>query len=439
MSKLRFFLIIFISTTLVMVSCKKEESYNPVRIESIWTNTVDTVPHTITAAFTSNSGKATWIRIQGTGFTGLRKVIVNGFNSYINPNYVLDNSITFQLSDSIPTGPDVKVDSLLNTIQVVTVHGSATYRNFVLKNPNKMPGISSVSYTMPNVGDIIYINGNYLDNSTEVSFPNGSNARIPATILANSRTQIKVQVPAGAGSTGAIKVVNGSGDIFFSPSYMFYKSGVFMHSFKEPSVVTGSPNNVTYYNSAQIQTATGLASNPDSALSIPAAAGNVAVTTSNAWTGFFRFLANKGFQNVINKGGDITGSTSIANLAIQFDLYVNQPWKSGVLALRMDKNQGGINQVWIYNIEPWTTTAPLTFTNGWTTITIPFSNFTGLGLGTLDAYITQITTQYASGTHSLLGFVNQDINADGHTATPLTGFQLFIANLRLVPITKPTN
>jgi hypothetical protein len=106
----------------------------------------------------------------------------------------------------------------------------------------------------------------------------------------------------------------------------------------------------------------------------------------------------------------------------------------------MDKNQGGINQTWIYNFQPWTTTAPFTFTNGWTTVTVPFSNFTGLAQGTLSAYITQITTQYAaSGSHSILGFINADnINADGHPAVALTNFQLIVANLRLVPTTKDT-
>jgi hypothetical protein len=431
MSKFRFFLMMIIFATLVVTSCKKEVSYNPVRIESVWTNTVDTVPHTLTSV---NINKV-WIRLQGTGFSGLQKVLCNGFSSYINPNYVTDNSITFLLSDSIPTGLDVKVDSLKNTIKVITSHGSATYYNFVLKDNNKTPGVSSISYTMPQVGDYIYLNGNYLGETTEVSFPNGSNPRIPASFTIVSKNQLKVQVPVGAGSPGSIKVVS-NGDTYYSPSYMFYTNGIFLHSFKE-GVTTGAPNNVSYYNAAQIEAITGLTSNPDSALAIPIAAGSVAVTTSGAWTGFFRFLANVGFQRVINKGGSITGSTSIANLAIQFDLYMNQPWTSGVLALRMDKNQGGINQTWIYNIEPWTPTAPITFTNGWTTITVPFSNFTGLGLGTLDAYITQITAQYAAtGSHSLLGFVNQDINADGHTATALTNFQLLIANVRLVPTYK---
>jgi hypothetical protein len=68
-------------------------------------------------------------------------------------------------------------------------------------------------------------------------------------------------------------------------------------------------------------------------------------------------------------------------------------------------------------------------------MTVKFSQFNGLQLGTLSDYIDLLETNASR--QQIFGFVNYDVNADGHTANVIEGFQMFMANVRLVPITVP--
>jgi hypothetical protein len=430
-SKIRFFLIFSALITVLVSSCKKtDDTYNPLHIDAVWTNMLDTVPHVITSAYLSQ-----WIRVNGTGFTGLQAVLCNGISVSVYPTYVTDTDITFQLPSSLLTGDDVTIDSLNNTIMLVTNHGSVTY-NFIIRDENKEPSITSVSYTMPNVGDSIYLIGSYLSHTTEVYFP-AESGYVSANFRVINKTRIKVQVPVGAGAAGAIKHISDeAAAAVFSPQYMYYKTGIFLHSFKESAMVSGGYGNLGFYDATSLAAATGLSSNPDSAVSIPVTETNVAVATGNdVKVGYFKFLANIGFTKVIDNGGSIVGTTSLENLAVQFDLYMNQPWKSGAIALRMNKNVNGANASYIYNITPWTSDDPVNFDDGWTTVTVPFSSFKDLALGTLTSYISTIKT---NSYQSLFGFFNYDENSDGHTPTALTSFRMFVANVRLVRTNKPT-
>ena len=42
------------------------------------------------------------IRLEGSGFMGMKKVFVNGFDTYFNRAYVSDNSMLIQLSSKTP-------------------------------------------------------------------------------------------------------------------------------------------------------------------------------------------------------------------------------------------------------------------------------------------------------------------------------------------------
>jgi hypothetical protein len=151
------------------------------------------------------------------------------------------------------------------TIRVVTSHGEGIYRDFIFKDKNKMPAISGVSYTLPEVGDVITIEGNNLENTTEVYFPaaTGEVAADPSTIVPKTRS-VQVTVPVGTGdASGAIRIVC-NGDSFYSPSYMFFHKGVFFHTFQEEGIKTGNQGNVKYYYSKEeVATATGLSQNPE--------------------------------------------------------------------------------------------------------------------------------------------------------------------------------
>lgn len=112
--------------TLILSSCTSEITYNPVKINSVWTNQVDTAKlygeqHEISSI---NIGR--WIRINGTGFTGLTKVLCNGVSAGFNTTYVTDESITLFIPSTTPVPGD-------STLTVITSHGEYTYKPFVFK------------------------------------------------------------------------------------------------------------------------------------------------------------------------------------------------------------------------------------------------------------------------------------------------------------------
>jgi hypothetical protein len=416
-------------SSVFFASCEDSDGESAVVINSVWTNQLDVESAPITASY-----NGLWVRLEGSGFSGLQAIYCNGVKCDFQPTFVTENYITFQIASTVPQNSDVEDEAERGTIRVVTNHGEGIYRDFLFKDKNKMPAISGVSYTLPEVGDVITIEGNNLENTTEVYFPAaaGEVAADPSTIVANTRS-VQVTVPAGTGdASGAIRIVC-NGDPFYSPSYMFFHKGVFIHTFSEADIITGSQSHTKYVGKEAVATATGLSQNPENAISWKASPSTVSV--GNSYFGYVRFLANKGFRWLIeNSDGAITGDMKLADLAIQFDLYCNVPWSSGVLVLRMDKDRGGANQQFVYNLSPWSVGNPYTFA-GWRTMTVKFSQFNGLQLGTLSDYIDLLETK--AGRQQIFGFINYDVNADGHTANVIEGFQMFMANVRLVPITVP--
>lgn len=112
--------------TLAFASCTYEVTYNPVKINSVWTNQVDTMKlygaqHEITSM---NVGR--WIRLNGTGFTGLTKILCNGVSASFVSTYMTDTNITFLIPATIPVPGD-------STLTVITNHGEYTYKPFVFK------------------------------------------------------------------------------------------------------------------------------------------------------------------------------------------------------------------------------------------------------------------------------------------------------------------
>lgn len=415
-------------------SCQKDDDQG-VFISSVWTNQLDTESQQISSSYTG-----LWVRLEGGGFSGLKGILCNGKSADFNPVYATDRYIIFQIPSSVPLANEVD-ESIANTIQVISENGRGVYRGFIFKDKNRMPSIKSVSYTMPSPGDVITITGSNLLQVDEIYFPSSAGEVQATEYTLASNSKIQVTVPQGVGDkSGAIRI-GSTGDSFFSPAYMFYKEGVFLHDFTE--VQTGANNNASVISDATtIANLTGLTNNPDYMLAIPSAAADFAVAASNtvgstSGTPFFRFLGGKGLQNVIDNvtgENDITGATELLNLAIQFDMYMPQPWSSGAVVLKMNKDMGTTNGSRVKCLTPANVGGgPYTF-SGWETFTINFSDFPTLSLGTLNDYVTSTIT---GTTQAFIAFCNYDVNAD-YTPSALTGFQFFVANVRLVPTTVPT-
>ncbi|WEK17773.1 MAG: glycan-binding surface protein [Candidatus Pedobacter colombiensis] len=409
---------IFLSC-LGLSSCKKDNS-KTIQINSVWSNEINVESKQIHAAYFNS-----WIRLHGEGLTGLQKIYFNGTDIPFNPNYVTDNDILVKVP-GIATGVAVQDQQQLNTVRILTLNGEAIYHDFIFKDPNKIPSVASVSNTMPYPGEVIEVSGGNLDNVTKVYFP----GNIEAEIKSVTSKIVKVGVPNNVDRnlSGAMKVV-ADGDEFLSPPYMFYQKGIFLKTFTEDVMsVNGSANIKIYSTPSSISTITNLSINPDVILAIPEVSKNVAV--SSAWTGYFKYNPSAALQKIINDpSSGITGSSSLQNLAFQFDLYMNQSWSSGYISFCINKNAGATTAAYRYNIYSSATTASFDFNGGWKTITVPFGNFKSLALGSLADYIGVITS---NNYEALIGFSNYNPENDGHTAKALSNFQMFIANVRIV-------
>lgn len=413
-------------------SCEDDEQTS-VSINSVWTNQLDVESTQIDASYND-----LWVRLEGNGFSGLQAIYCNGVRCDFQTTFVTDNYITFLIPTTVPQNADVENEAERGTIRLVTNHGEAVYRDFLFKDKNKMPAISSVSHTLPVPGQTIVVKGNNLGGTTEVYFP-GENGEIVSTqIEIVSAQEVAVVVPQGTGSvSGALRVVC-NGDNFYSPSYMFFRKGIFLNTFTEDVMIAGGSSRMKIYASkTDLMAATGgtAVNTPESGISFDAAPADVPVAANNnAQYAHFKFWLGKGIRKVIDSGA-MGASTTLNNIAIQFDLYMLTPWTSGVIGLKLNKNNAGINSANVYNIASWSVGKPVVFNGRWQTITVKFSDYPTLSTAqNLTAFIEFVES---GSKEQLLGFYNFDVNADGHTATLLTGFQMFIANMRIVPTTVP--
>ncbi|MBP1619114.1 MAG: hypothetical protein H6Q14_2941 [Bacteroidetes bacterium] len=398
-----------------------------VGVYSVWTSQEGTTSTEITGSYLGRR-----IRLKGFGFTGLTAVYCNGLKASYNTSYVSDNSITFTIPTTTPIAEDMTDTTSMNVIKVVTNHGNA-YFSFTFK---KTSVITKVSNTLPNEGDVITLTGNYLLTTTAVSFPS-SNGYVDATeFTVVDKTTVTAVTPSGVGDiSGSIRILCNEGDTVYSPAYMFYENGIFLKSFKESYIVASPSNGAILGDSASIAQLTGLAQNPDTVLAFPAQAGSIAIKTSlSSLNSFIKWYPSLAISAMLKKtSSEITSSTSMEDLAIQFDLYSPYSWSSGAIPYKHDKNYSTKTSALVYNYLPWSVGSPYTFSSGWETVTINFSDFTGITLTSIGASTIATT----SGLQSLIGFINIDANGDGHTATVMNQFQLFIANVRIVPTETP--
>ena len=106
------------------------------------------------------------IRIEGEGFTGLRNILINGYDSYFNTAYLTNNSVIVRVGNDTPTTNAPDADR--NTITLIKDATSLVY-SFNIRS--SAPSISSISNTLPKVGEPIIVNGKGLEEVYKVVFP----------------------------------------------------------------------------------------------------------------------------------------------------------------------------------------------------------------------------------------------------------------------------
>ena len=426
-----------------MFSCSDDD--DDVRIYSVWSNMLGEDARQITSVYTG-----TWIRLDGSGFSGLRAIYCNGLQvTEYNSTYMSDSHLTFKVPSGVPMAHEIEDESVRNTIRILTSHGEGVYRNFIFKDVNKMPSVTDVSYTLPEAGDFITIMGKYLNSTSAVYFPgnDGNEVQVPYIegnedlVISGDGAQVTVRVPEGVGErSGSLRIEMAEiGDNYYTPNYMFHDKAMFVHDYDGTSalnygVSSGAPMNCAYYPADAPEASEVPAGAKAYVFSITAGAPATfpVVADNNSPFGYFRFNTGKQLEYLIGQSnGEFARETDARKVALQADIYMNHDWSTGIVGWRMNKNGGRGNGESAWNVASWTNNKPYKFNGHWKTLTFPIhTKFVTLGEA-VDAWSAD------SGIHSLFTILNFDILSTGLTMKEAADFRMFVTNLRLVSYVTP--
>ncbi len=280
------------------------------------------------------------IRIEGSGFTGLKRVYINGYSTYFNVVFVSDTSMLITVSGDTPT---IEADpALRNTIRFVNDNSEVVF-SFPIRSSS--PVITNISNTMPNAGETITVTGTGLTEISKVVFP--GNVETTTGIVSDPDGEFfTVVVPNGVSENGGSIFVQSSNGGAYSPAYFNFKKGLLLNF--------DGQGTHGYWNTTTMPSMIG----PDDLLSIASGIGNISQgkyvphhpdrlpafaaeknRCTEVWT------AGNGVDNWRTQLTPyIPASTSLSKVALQFDIYVPEEWKdSGFLKICLINNFNGEN------------------------------------------------------------------------------------------------
>ena len=106
------------------------------------------------------------IRVEGSGFYGIKKIYVNGYDTYFNRTYVTDNNVIFQLNDDTPISEAAPEERDL--IRFVKDGAEGTF-NFTIRAASAT--ITHISNTLPQAGETVTVYGTNLHETSRITLP----------------------------------------------------------------------------------------------------------------------------------------------------------------------------------------------------------------------------------------------------------------------------
>lgn len=387
------------------------------------------------------------LRLEGSGFAGLRKVYINGHETYFNPVMVSDGSMLVSVSKETPVA-DAPEDSR-NKIRLVK---TATEYTFDFEIRDAAPSVSSVSNTLPLVGEEITIYGKGLTEIEKVTFPGG--VVVTEGIISDEDGEYcKVKMPAGVTESGSLFVEGANGGAY-SPAYFNFKGGIILNFDGQGEQgfwswsATGSMLNDEDLEDApvgegNVSQGKYCAHRPARLASFPKGKNRL----TEVWT------AGNGVDNWRGQLATlIDPSTPVNEVAFQFDIYVPEAWiNSGYLKICLENGfNGGEWERDCYNYVPWIVDGDVVpfKTTGWMTVTIPFSKFYAFSDVEEGYTFEDVLAKREAASYQNFGimFENSDIkmaNVTGNSAdtkefeSAETSVKVYTDNWRVVPLTTP--
>lgn len=365
------------------------------------------------------------IRLEGSGFAGVKHVYINGYEIYFNPVFVTNTNMILTIPKDVPT---INVPSdVKNTIRLEKSKSNSFTFHFDIRS--SAPMITSISNTMPEPGDWITIYGSGLEDITSVTFP--GNVKVTDGIISDNEEgkYCIVKVPEGVSNDGGSVLVIGANGGAYSPAYFNFKKGVFQNfdDVNNYSWASGIDNAGTPLTAVIPTTGDG-----------PKSQGGYQCFNVNGDT----LAANTDVRYWTNSTNwpskmlsVIPASTPASECGIQMDIYVEGDWNSGIIRMVMADGYGTDRYSMIY--RPWYVNGSVVhFQNPgcWFTITLPFSNssdYKGKTFG-------DVVSSMAKAPYKQSGPWFQNIGVPGVVDPKATSVKIYFDNLRVVPLNTPT-
>ena len=352
---------------LFFTSCSSDDSEGgPITISKVY---LEDVNSTVPDREISFARLGQLLRIEGSGFIGLKRIFINGYQTSFNPVYVSDTSLLVRVSGDTPTIE--AEEDVRNTIRLVNDSNEAMI-SFEIRS--SAPTISKISNTLPNPGEEITVYGTGLIEVSKVVFPGDVEVTSGITYDTEDGEFFTVTMPEGVSESGGSIYVETANGGAYSPAFFNFREGVILNfdgmgaigefgdtirqdELESASIGEGNVSQGTYvaHRPARIETFEAGKNR----------ASEVFTTGSESWrTQFTPF---------------IPASTPLDQVAFQFDVYVPDAWAgSGFLKILLINNfNGGEWAGGVYNYVPWIVDGEIEpfQTEGWTTVTIPFTDF----------------------------------------------------------------
>ncbi|MDP5202267.1 glycan-binding surface protein [Flavobacterium sp. DG2-3] len=383
------------------------------------------------------------LRIEGSGFEGLKKVYINGYSTYFNVVFVSNNSMLVSVSADTPildADPSVR-----NTIRFVNDSNEVT---FPFQIRSGKPVISSISNTMPNPGETIIIAGAGLTEVSKVVFP--GNVEVTTGIVSDEEGEsFTVTVPNGISDLGGSIYAETSNGGVYSPRYFNFKKGLLLN-FDGQGQHGYWGSSTSMIQPADLESAAIGTGNVSQGKYVPHRPARIASfdaaknRCTEVWT------AGNGVDNWrAQLTPYIPASTALDKVAFQFDIYVPEVWQqSGFLKICMINNfNGGEWAGACYNYVPWIVDGKSVGvkTDKWITVTIPLNKFYAWSK---EAFTFETVLAYReAATYQNFGiyFENSDVklsNVTGNASevefpSKATSVKVYTDNWRIVPLDAP--
>lgn len=439
--------------TVAFTACNKEDEYfesdaqnSAITINKIFLEDVESSVQDREVTF-ARLGQT--IRVEGSGLYGVKKVYVNGYETYFNRALVTDNNMIFQLNSKTPVSE--AEESVRNKIRFVKDGAETTYP-FTIRAAS--PSVSRVDNTLPQAGEKVTVYGANLHETLKATLPGG--VEVTDITTDPDGEWYSFTMPAGVTESGSITSEGANGTAvtpaFFNENgaYILDFDGKGTHGFwswKETGSMTDDEHDVVMDPVAGSNRGKCAQLVPQRLLD--SADGGILSgkpRVAEWWTG-----GNDDTADDWSRMYDIIpAETPVSEVALQFDVYCPEIWSgTGYVQISMINNYNisgigtdddGTNNLvgfWV----PWidgSETKPFS-TEGWQTITIPLSQInkyaTLIADDEMPTFRNVVEDRNAGKYRNFgIGFVNNDFTLNGvEVVSGLFNKKIYLDNWRIVP------